>query len=378
MARELELRDRLLTLRLTNQSMESYLRDIKSIADQLAAIGKSIPVSELVIYTLRGLPRSYDMLVTTLSYATADASFDQVRANLLNFEQRLKHIANDPSDISTTALYSSAPSFRSKGRASYRSSFRRSQSPGLLPTPNQSPLTLPRSDRRTFGNSHSSTTTTELPRAVICQICGKRGHVAVTCLHRYNRTLADVPEALAALTIADSASNLWYTDSGATHHMTHAPGMLSSLRPYDGSTKVFVGNGQSLPISGVGQVRLSTPVSSLSLVDVLYVPDLKHNLLSIKKLCLDNDCIVEFDTSSFLIKDRRTGSTLLHQQTNHPLYPVRLAPPLSPTALITTSAPIWHARLGHPHPEVLRHLQRAKLLSVSSSSDMSRPCPACA
>ncbi|KAI4369648.1 hypothetical protein MLD38_018069 [Melastoma candidum] len=89
LARELELRDRLLSLCLTNQGMASYLRDLKNIGDQLAIIGKLVPQSEMILYVLRGLPSSYESLVTTLSYSVADETFDQIRAYLLNYEQRL-------------------------------------------------------------------------------------------------------------------------------------------------------------------------------------------------------------------------------------------------------------------------------------------------
>ncbi|KAI4380342.1 hypothetical protein MLD38_006543 [Melastoma candidum] len=76
LARELELRGTLITHRLTTQSMAEYLRAMKSTADQLASIGRPVPLSELLLYTLWGLPSQYEHLVTTFSYAIPNLTFD--------------------------------------------------------------------------------------------------------------------------------------------------------------------------------------------------------------------------------------------------------------------------------------------------------------
>ncbi|KAI4370539.1 hypothetical protein MLD38_018885 [Melastoma candidum] len=108
LARELELRETLITHRLTTQSMDEYLHAMKSTANQLASIGRPVPLSELLLYTLRGLPSQYEHLVTTFSYAIPNLTFDQVRANLLNYEQRLKHRESLDATSSATRLYSTA------------------------------------------------------------------------------------------------------------------------------------------------------------------------------------------------------------------------------------------------------------------------------
>ncbi|KAI4310703.1 hypothetical protein MLD38_035658 [Melastoma candidum] len=114
LARELELRETLITRRLTTQSMAEYLRAMKSTADQLASIGRPVPLSESLLYTLWGLPSQYEHLVTTFSFAIPNLTFDLVRANLLNYEQCLKHRESLDATSSATGLYSmaTAPSKR--------------------------------------------------------------------------------------------------------------------------------------------------------------------------------------------------------------------------------------------------------------------------
>ncbi|KAF8019975.1 hypothetical protein BT93_G0612 [Corymbia citriodora subsp. variegata] len=53
------------------------------------------------------------------------------------------------------------------------------------------------------------------------------------------------PEKLAAMAIAPPTDDsTWYTDTGASHHITADLGNLSISAPYSGSDEVQVGNGQ--------------------------------------------------------------------------------------------------------------------------------------
>ena len=90
-------------------------------------------------------------------------------------------------------------------------------------------------------------------------------------------------------------------------HITDDPGNLDSLTPYHGSDGVMVGNGQTLPITHIGQATIGTGVSSIKLNDVLLVPDIKKNLLSVSKLTTDFLFTFEFDGLGFVIKDTTTN-----------------------------------------------------------------------
>lgn len=61
-------------------------------------------------------------------------------------------------------------------------------------------------------------------------------------------------EAFAATSLDDSQDTEWYTDTGATSHMTNDAVVLDKYVPYIGNQRVFVGNGQSLPISRIASI----------------------------------------------------------------------------------------------------------------------------
>ncbi|OIT01060.1 hypothetical protein A4A49_04842 [Nicotiana attenuata] len=102
--------------------------------------------------------------------------------------------------------------------------------------------------------------------------------------------------------------------------MTPNAGNLSSVSPYTGFDRVVVGNGSQLPISFTGNGTISTPSSFFSLNNVLIVPNLSTNLLSVRKFTSDNKCSIEFDSCGFSIKDIKTKKTLLRCNSLRPLY----------------------------------------------------------
>uniref|UniRef100_A0A2N9H831 Retrotransposon Copia-like N-terminal domain-containing protein n=1 Tax=Fagus sylvatica TaxID=28930 RepID=A0A2N9H831_FAGSY len=85
----------------------------------------------------------------------------------------------------------------------------------------------------------------------VCQVCHKPGHAALTCYHRFdNSYTAESPQQMHALYASpQAASDLnWYSDSGATHHLTNDLANLNvRAEEYTGSEGIRVGNGSGLP-----------------------------------------------------------------------------------------------------------------------------------
>ena len=80
-------------------------------------------------------------------------------------------------------------------------------------------------------------------------------------------------------------SDTWLVDSGASKHMTSYEDSLTDLVEKDSPHKVKLGDDYQYPIKGVGEAsyRLESG-KHLKMKDVLYVPILKKNLLSILRL----------------------------------------------------------------------------------------------
>ena len=95
--------------------------------------------------------------------------------------------------------------------------------------------------------------------------------------------------------------------------MTNTLGNININFEYQGKNKLVVGNGEKLLISHIdySDLPIYDPHKHIALTDILYVPDITKNLISISKLLHDNDIDVEFHKSVCFIKDKRRGKILV-------------------------------------------------------------------
>jgi hypothetical protein len=79
-------------------------------------------------------------------------------------------------------------------------------------------------------------------------------------------------------------SDTWLIDSGASKHTTGYEDSLSNLVHKDSRHKVKLGDDYHYPIKGVGEAYKLNSGKPMKMKEVLYVPGLKKNLLSISTL----------------------------------------------------------------------------------------------
>jgi hypothetical protein len=153
--------------------------------------------------------------------------------------------------------------------------------------------------------------------------------------------------------------------------------------PIVDSDKVVVGNGASLPITHTGSLSHSTSLGSISLLDVLVVPSLTKNLISISKLIADNNCSITFIGSGFTIQDLLTGAVLGTGRCKDGLYVLDRGQKAFLASLqdnnLRASLNVWHARLGHSSFRIVEILNKTGSISINShvSSSLSRICNSC-
>ena len=87
-----------------------------------------------------------------------------------------------------------------------------------------------------------------------------------------------------------------------------------------GKGKLYLGNGNSLTISHVGSSFIPTNTHSLALHNVLHVPKITKNLISVSQFTKDNNVIVEFFSDGCMIKEKETKQVLLRGFLNQGLY----------------------------------------------------------
>jgi histone deacetylase 1/2 len=106
----------------------------------------------------------------------------------------------------------------------------------------------------------------------------------------------------------------WFPDSGASHHITADANNLVQGTSYHGSHKVHIGNGAGLNINSIGQASFSSKYSPnriLHLKELLHVPAITKNLLSVSKFAADNDVFFEFHALDCYVKSQVDKQVIL-------------------------------------------------------------------
>ena len=127
-------------------------------------------------------------------------------------------------------------------------------------------------------------------------VCGKPEHHAPQCRNRKRlekvKPKANLVEAEAIAVVVSSKMTLvtnmkdWIVDSGATRHICGNESAFTSYTTVkEGEEQVFMGDSRSSPMIGKGKVILKlTFIKFLALNDVLHVPDIRWNLVSVSLL----------------------------------------------------------------------------------------------
>ena len=91
----------------------------------------------------------------------------------------------------------------------------------------------------------------------------------------------DLTAVISEVNLVGSNPKEWWIDTSATHHVCFDKMMFSTFEPIETGEKVFMGNSATSYIKGQGKVVLKmTYGKELTLTNVLYVPEIRKNLVS--------------------------------------------------------------------------------------------------
>lgn len=110
----------------------------------------------------------------------------------------------------------------------------------------------------------------------------------------------------------------------------------------------MIGDGTGLPITHTSSTSLHHSNTQFSLTNVLCVPNIARNLISISKFCISSNASIEFLQFIFFVKDLYTGATLLIGKAKDGVYKWPTSTPLFTFSIIKTTSFNWYHRFGHP------------------------------
>lgn len=128
----------------------------------------------------------------------------------------------------------------------------------------------------------------------------------------------------------------------------------------------MVSNGQKLGILHVGNIFLNTGKHAVTLENVLVVPKIKTNLLSVSQLTSDLPYLFEFTANEFVLKSREIGKIITRGTRNGGLYSLQTDQKKAfySNRFQAASTTTWYRRLGHPHHRIVQFLKNNDFISV--------------
>lgn len=189
--------------------------------------------------------------------------------------------------------------------------------------------------------------------------------------------------------------------------MTNDLNNLSLQSEYLGDTKVTVGNGAGLNVQHIGSSYLNSSPSSpivFELTNLLHVPKITKNLISVSQFTKDNHVYFEFHPSLCFVTSLATNQVLLQGKLHEGLYQIALdkahpkqfilpncnssphislQSPVPQSLVVSTNSDknnmifLWHNRLGHPNIKIVQNVLRSCNIPVQINKPISL-CHDCA
>ena len=184
-----------------------------------------------------------------------------------------------------------------------------------------------------------------------------------------------------ATTNEQTASTEWIIDSGSTDQMCGNKDAFDLYSTFH--DQVSCANGTSMPVVGKGTIPfVSTSGQSYTIRDVLYCPNLKHNLLSVPKLCRNGFTVAFEGNKVSIMKDNQH---VLDGTLRGNLFYISITPkthnnsdPKASFMVSSSSIMDWHRRLGHLNEPAMRKLEQHNMLvDFSLPKEQLGDCEAC-
>jgi transposase InsO family protein len=312
-------------------NMEQHVTTMQDLVDKLTALGEEIKDHLLVAMLLSSLPETYSTLITALeSRPDTELTLGFVKGKLIDEYKRRKGVPD--SEDSSTAL-----------RASQK--------------------------KNSVGESDRS-----------CFFCKKSGHFKQDCF-KYKKWKANNEKREKVNEVKDknersgsvcfsvhdrkNQKDVWYIDSGATSHMSNDESFFKTLEKRK-MRDVTVANGESAKVLGIGRGELhclngKDEAVKVCLENVLYVPDLTENLLSVKRLAKTGHSVgftgeqCEISKNNIVIAKGKLSPDMYELRVPHRSLAVKQ------NQHTPNCQHSWHRRFGHRHPEDVQKLEIKKM-----------------
>lgn len=303
--------------------MQSYIDIILDGANKLQGIGFKIADELIAAILLAGLSDHYQPLIMAL-----EATHDDLK-----------------SDLIVTKLLEVKPAADSKGKSFFGKKNNKSR----------------KNDKKIDKDKRK------------CFNCGRTNHLIKDCRapkknsgdNDGNGSKANAAfSAFSSQMSSNKSSRDWFMDSGGSRHMTHESDILVNKRPAN-VDDITCANNDTLKVKSSGDTILKLADSEIPMSDVLHVPDLGVNLLSVSQIVSKGNTVF-FDKSGCTVKNG-AGDIILKTKCENGVY--KISEKRAETCMMATSSYVWHRRLGHLNLKSLKSMRDGAVGGITFKDD---------
>lgn len=328
--RKIGLLRKLINIRLENcDSMTQYVTQIIETGQRLQGTGFKINDEWIGALMLAGLPEKYSPMLMAIEHSGIDITSDVIKTKLM--------------DMCSDAC-GSDNAFVAKGSQRFR-----------------------------YGNTKSAkqcSATTKAVKVIKCYNCKQTGHYKNQCpnLETSKRKQSN---AFSAIFLSGKFNcNNWYIDSGASKHMTAKQENIASPSFEHKTKEIIIANQACVPVLCSGDVNIITVVNgveyAITVSDVLCIPNLTTNLLSVSQLIKTGNSVVFKENTCHIYNRQKVlvGKAELVEGV-YRLYTKESDSEQLIAATAIVSSNTWHRRLGHLNSTSLRKMKNGAAEGVS-------------
>jgi hypothetical protein len=305
------------------ESVEEFTDRLSSLRDEIEAAGHKLTDEDMILTIISGVLTAFD---TTIQCLTVDKKINEVKLEILIqkliSEDKMKNEIRGNSKSSDNDQVFHAKKFNKfKGK---------------------------------------STDFEEKLKKVKCYNCDRLGHYSTSCdlakKKPYEKNSANVAnqdkEYIFNVYSKTNKENVWLLDSGASNHCCYSKEAFQSMKQHTSIIKV--GDARELKVMGIGSVQLKIQSEcgfvNIIISDVLFVPELSVNLISIGKLAKKGYKILfEKEVCNILLENKiiAKGKCWHDNENLYELKVVKESNRMYAANEINNKWKLWHLRLGH-------------------------------
>ena len=350
-----------------DETWQDYLLRAEKLLENARTLGAEIEDQEFVISLMRGLPPKFHLIAMQFDN-NPNVTMTNIRRSFQNYQERLGIQDEEISNAFKVFSHKSKPGYKNteqkyknfnNKRCNICKKFNHNESRCWFNPINQNKYQASNTKEQSFNKSNNANFTKQ--KVKFMEESQNESAFSVQTEKDRNKNKLE-----------------WIIDSGATSHMTPNIELIKNIK--EEQRQISLADETYISSEGIGEIQLKNGKDQkLIMKDVLYVPKLKGNLISVSKLTEQNFELT-FNKREGFIKNEN-GELLITAKKQKNFYIVKTEDSNQDIVykVKENSKLYWHKRLGHTNERYMDMMLKHQMVDKLNydSREILEPCVTC-